>query len=174
MRKTKRLTLSAMMVALSVAMMTLGAVVDVLDLSACAFASLVMVFCYIEIGSPYTFLVWACTTVISALVFPASLVWFEYLLVFGIYPLLKAYIERTPRAFWWPIKLVYINGVIWLLIFFVDLIFGTPFLEGDTIIWKALTYLLINVAFVAYDFFITIMVRFYFDRLRHRFARFLK
>lgn len=163
-----------MMVALSVVMMVIGAVIDVLDLSACALASLVMVFAYIELGSPYTYLVWLCTTVLSAVIFPASLVWFEYLLVFGIYPILKAYIEKLPRVFWWPIKLVYINAIIWLLIFFVDLIFGTQFLEGDTVWLKALTYILINAAFIAYDFFITVMVRFYFDRLRHRFLRFLK
>ena len=162
------------MVALSVVMMLLGAVVDVLDLTACAFASLVMVFAYIELGSPYTFLIWICTTLISAIIFPASLVWIEYLLVFGIYPLIKAYIERLPRGFWWPLKLVFINAIIWLLILLVDLIFGTPFLEGDTLLLRVATYVLINIAFVAYDFFITIMVRFYFDKLRPRFQRFLK
>ena len=174
MRKTKRVTLSAMMVALSVVMMVVGAVLDVLDLSACALASLVMVFSYIELGSPYTFLIWICTTVISGIVFPASLVWVEYFTVFGIYPILKAYIERLPRVFWWPVKLAYINAVIWILIYFADLIFGTPLLEGDTIWLQAAMYLLINVAFVMYDVFITVMVRFYFDRLRHRFSRFLR
>lgn len=174
MRRTKRVTLSSMLVALSVVMMVVGAVLDVLDLSACALASLVMVFAYIEIGAPYTYLIWICTTVISGLIFPGSLVWIEYLLVFGVYPILKAYIEKLPKLFWWPAKLVYINAIIWLLIYFVDLIFGTPFLEGDTVWLRAATYLLINVAFVMYDLFITVMVRFYFDRLRHRFLRFLK
>lgn len=174
MRKTKRVTLSAMMVALSVVMMVIGAVLDVLDLSACALASLVMVFAYIEIGAPYTYLIWICTTVISGLIFPGSLVWIEYLVVFGIYPILKAYIERLPRVLWWPIKLIYINVIIWLLIYFVDLIFGTPFLEGDTVWLRVVTYVLINVAFVVYDLFITVMVRYYFDKLRHRFLRFLK
>ena len=174
MRKTKRVTLSAMMVVLSVVVMVVGAVLDVLDLSACALASLVMVFSYIELGSPYTFLIWICTTIISAIIFPASLVWIEYLIIFGIYPILKAYIERLPKILWWPIKLGFINTVIWLLIYFVDLIFGTPFLEGDTIWIQAAMYMLINVAFVMYDIFITVMVRFYFDKLRHRFSRFLR
>jgi hypothetical protein len=174
MRKTKKVTLSSMMVALSVVVMVLGAVIDVLDLSACAMASLVMVFSYIELGSPYTFLIWICTTVLSAIIFPASMVWMEYLIVFGIYPILKAYIERLPRIFWWPVKLVYINAVIWLLIYFVDLVFGTPFLEGDTVWLRVATYVLINVAFVAYDLFIVVMVRFYYDKIRHRFLRSLK
>jgi hypothetical protein len=163
-----------MMVALSVVLMVVGALFDVLDLSACAFASLVMVFSYIELGSPYTFLIWICTTLISALVFPASLVWIEYFTVFGIYPIFKAYIERLPRIFWWPVKLVYINVVIWLLILFADLIFGTQLLEGDTVWLQAAMYILINVALVMYDVFITVMVRFYFDKLRHRFSSFLR
>ena len=175
MRQTKKITLSAILVALGVAFMVLGAMVEVMDLSVCALASLLVVFVYIEIGSPYTWLVWICTSLISAIIFPGSILWVEYLFVFGIYPLIKAFIERIPkRVFWWPVKLLYFNAVIWALFCIVELIFGLPFFEGDNILWKAGLYLLMNVAFVAYDIFITVMVRFYFDKLRRRFLRFLK
>ena len=174
MRKTKKITLSAMIVALSTVFMVLGAVFEVLDLSVCALASMLVCFVYIEIGSPYTWLVWLCTTLTTFVCFPGSVVWIEYFLIFGIYPILKAYIERLPRKFWLIIKLMFINAIIWLLMFAVEYILGIPFFAVDEIWLKVAIYLLMNVAFIAYDLFITVLVRFYFEKLRHRFKNLLK
>ncbi len=174
MRTTKKVTLSSIIVAMGVAFMALGAVLEVLDLTVCALVSLLVVFVYLEIGSPYTWLVWICTSLITAIVFPGSILWVEYLLVFGIYPLLKAYIERMPRILWLPLKLVFINAVIWALFCIVEFVFGTPFFDVDGLFWKIAVYVLINFTFVVYDMFITIMVRLYFEKLRNRIKRFLK
>ena len=73
-----------MMIALGVVFMVLGAVVDVLDLTACAISSLLVVFVYLEIGSPYTWLVWMCTSLLSFVFFPGKALWIEYLMIFGI------------------------------------------------------------------------------------------
>ena len=174
MKTTKKVTLSAMAVALGTVIMLLGAVIETLDLTVCALASLLVVFIYIEIGSYYPWLVWICTTLTTALLYPGSLVWIEYLLVFGIFPLIKAYIEKLPRWSWFIIKLLYINLMIWGIFLIGEVLLGIPFFGEDTLIMKIALYVMINVAFVAYDFFITVMVRFYFDKLRSRFKRLLK
>ena len=77
MSQTKKLTLSAMMVALGTAVMVLGAVVEVLDLTVCAIASMLVVFIYLEIGSYFPWLVWICTTLATALIFPGTVIWVE-------------------------------------------------------------------------------------------------
>ena len=41
----------------------------------------------------------------------------------------------------------------------------------DKLWLKAGVYVIMNVAFIAYDLFITVLVRFYFERLRHRFRK---
>lgn len=174
MKQTKKITLSAMVVALSTVFMVLGAVVDVLDLSVCALASLLVAFVYIEIGSPYTWLVWICTSLATFVCFPGSIIWMEYFLVFGIYPILKAYIEKLPRRIWLIVKLLFINAIIWVLIFCVELILGIPFFAVDKLWLKAAIYVLMNVAFIAYDLFITVLVRVYFEKFRPRFKKFLK
>lgn len=174
MRNTKKLALSALLVAMGASFMVLGAVVEVLDLAVCALASLLVAFVYIEIGSPYTWLVWLCTSIVVALIFPGSLVWLEYFAIFGIWPILKAYVERLPKWSWLIIKLAFINAIIWLMIFFAEKILGVPFFEDSAFILKAATYALINVAFIVYDMFITVMVRFYMAKLRQRFRRLLK
>lgn len=174
MSQTKKITLSAMMVALSTAIMLLGAVVEVFDLSVCAIASLLVVFIYLEIGSYYPWLVWICTTLATALIYPGSAIWVEYALIFGLYPLIKAYIERMPRWSWLIVKLIYINVVIWGIFCVCEFLLGIPFFEEGGQILAIITYVLSNVAFVAYDFFIMVMVRFYLDKLRPRFKKFLK
>ena len=72
MSQTKKITLSAMMVALGTAFMVLGAVIEVLDLTVCSIASMLVVFIYLEIGSYFPWLVWICTSLATALILPAS------------------------------------------------------------------------------------------------------
>ena len=163
-----------MMVALGTAVMILGAVIEVLDLSVCAIASLLVVFVYLEIGSYYPWLVWICTSLCTALIYPGSIIWAEYLLVFGIYPLIKAYIERMPKWSWLIVKLLYINAVIWGMFAISELLLGIPFFEDEGLILTVITYVLMNVAFLAFDLFIMVMVRFYYDKLRPRFSKLLK
>lgn len=174
MSQTKKVTLSAMMVALGTAFMIIGAMIDVLDLTVCALSSLLVVFIYLEIGSYYPWLVWICTTIATALLYPASLMWVEYALIFGIYPLMKSYIERLPRWSWIIVKLVYFNAVIWALFFFCERVLGVPFFTDEGEIMKVIVYITTNLAFIAYDYFIVVMVRFYYDKLRPRFKTFLK
>ena len=174
MSQTKKITLSAMMVALGTAFMVLGAVIEVLDLTVCALASMLVVFVYLEIGSYYPWLVWICTSLATALIYPGSIIWAEYLLVFGIYPLIKAYIERLPRWSWIIVKLIYINAVVWGMFCISEFLLGIPFFEDDSKLLIVITYVLTNIAFLAYDLFITVMVRFYFVKLRPRIQKLLK
>ena len=163
-----------MVVALGTAMMIVGAIFEVLDMSVCAIASMLVVFVYLEIGSYYPWLVWVCTSLATALLYPASIIWAEYLLVFGIYPLLKAYIEKLPRWSWLIIKLGFINAVIWVIFLICEKLLGVPFFEEEGTVMKIVLYVLMNVAFLMFDLFITVMVRFYYDKLRPRFKKFLK
>ena len=180
MKATKKLTVSAMAVALGVAFSALGSVVSVLDLTAATLASLLVAFVYIEVGSPYTWLVWLATSLISFIIFPHSLVWLVYLTLFGIYPILKGYIERTPRPIWWLLKLLYLNAMLLLLAFFAEALTGVPFFgDLDTLpvalpIAYAIMWAVMNLAFVLYDILIVKMVRFYKIKIRPKIERLLK
>ena len=171
--------MSALTVALGTVFMLIGAALEVLDLSAVAFASLLMVFIYIELGSPYTWLVWLATSLATALIYPGSLLWLEYLVIFGIYPVIKGYIERTPRPLWIILKAVYAAITFGVVMLGSELILGIPFFEGDffglpmgAVI--AVFAVLAVLAFLLYDLFINVMVRFYLERLRGKIKHILK
>lgn len=174
MKETKKITLSAMLVALGAALMALGGVVEVFDLTVCALASLLVAFVYIELGSPYTWLVWICTSLVSFIIFPASLLWLEYFLIFGIYPIIKGYIERLKRGFWLILKLAFGTVMTVVLILCAELVTGAPFFETDLQWLTAVLCALVVVAFILYDFFLTVLIRFYMTKLRKRFQSFLK
>ena len=168
MKDTKKITLSAMLTALGVVIMLLGAVIETLDLTVGAIASLIVVFVFVEIGKPYHWLVWLCTSLITALIYPGSALWIEYLLIFGIYPILKAYIEKLPKWSWWPVKLVYVNSVVGLLALATEKLLGIPFFEDEGIWMRVLFWGLLNVAFVMYDIFLRTLLRVYFAKYRDR------
>ncbi len=180
MKQTKKLTVSAMTVALGVLFMTLGAVLSVLDLSCAVLASLLVSFIYIEIGSPYTWLVWLATSLISFLLFPGSFMWLVYLSVFGIYPILKGYIERLPRTLWLVLKLVFLNAMMALLVLFSEVLVGQSFfgdvsdIPFDPMIVYAILWVLLNVAFILYDRLIVVLVVFYERKIRPRLSGLLK
>ena len=169
MKTTKKITVSAMAVALGTVFMVLGAVIEVFDMTAAALASLLVAVIYVEVGAPYTFLVWICTTLTTALLYPGSAMWLMYLLLFGIFPIMKGYFERLPRPLWLPLKLVFgdlmmllvLLGTVYLLGIPMDVeLFGLP-----TSVVYIILFIAVNLAIILYDLFLTVLVRFYMIKL---------
>ena len=175
MRNTKKLTLSAMMVALGTVFLLVGANIEALDLAMGAVASVVMVFVHIELGSPYTWLVWLSTATLALLLGtanPLSGAW--YLALFGIWPILKGYVERLPRVIWLLPKLLFANlsfaAVIgtWVLIFKIS-----PFAIDAA--WLKIAALIVgNLAFIIYDLFVSAVARVYLLKYKDKFSKLLK
>ena len=162
-----------MATALGSALMAIGAVWELVDMALAALASFLVVIILIEVGSPYPWLVWITTSLITFLFFPGSTVWLMYF-VFGVFPILKYYIEKLKRLFWFPLKLIYVNACIIGLMYAMDFIFGLPLFETDLLILKIALYAVLNVAFFAYDRLLTLLVRLYNEKYRHRFRRLFK
>ena len=148
--------------------------IDTVSLSVAALCSLIVVFVYIEIGAPYHYLVWICTSLCAALTFTGSVIWVEYFLIFGIYPIIKAGLEKLARPLWLPLKFVVFNAQFWVLFLAMEFVLGLPLFGTESPWFKLGLYALSVVAFFAYDYFITFMVRIYFLRFRERLARFLR
>lgn len=175
MRKTKKVTLSAMMVALSSVLLLIGAYVEALDLAMGAVSSIIMIFVYIELGSPYTWLVWLATSLCVFLLGsanPMATVW--YFLLFGIWPILKAYVERLPRVVWLIPKLAYANvAFVGAAGLFFLITSTSPFAFEKN--WFIIgVWILGNFAFVIYDLFVTAMAKVYILKYRKRFSKLLK
>ena len=184
MKKTKKITLSAILSALGVAFMYLGAFIQVLDLSVVAIASVLVVFARIEIGTPYDWAVYLVTGTLSLLFLTNlnPLIPALYFLFAGMYPILKAYFERLPRTFSYLVKGVYfavVDGVLLAgAVFFSEFLFGAPLLTGTlasyaSSLLTALYFLLLFICFV-YDLLLSQLVVIYMVRIRPRILTILK
>ena len=171
------MTVSAITVALGVSLMLIGSLVPQLDLTLSCLAGVLMAFIYIELGSPYTYLVWLCTSLIVAIIFPLGLMWLAYLVMFGIYPVIKGYIERLRRPLWLPIKLLYAAvsmAVLFLISTFIMGIKTESFFGLPMELCYAILALFAIVCFLLYDRLICVFVRFYYARIRPKIKSFLK
>lgn len=183
MRQTKKITLGAMAIALGVVFMAAGAYVEALDMTVAAINSLIMVFIFIELGKPYTYFVWLGTSLLGFIFFTHSPVWLTYFLLFGAYPIIKAYIEKMPKPFWIPLRLLGFNLSAVLMILFSELLLGIPFFEEDvsipiigenTYVFKIALYVALIIAMMLYDYLVTVMARYYTVRIRPKISKLLK
>ena len=169
MRPTKKITVSAMATALGSALMAVGSLLQFADMAFAAFASFLVVIIIIEVGFPYPWLVWLTTTLITFIIPYTTSIWPVYF-IFGVFPILKYYIEKLKRPFWFPFKLVYVNVCILLLVFVIEFVaFGT-----DVPIVKAALYVVLNIAFFMYDRLLTLLIRLYNEKYRQRFRHLFK
>ena len=169
-KTTRRLVVSAVIAALGVVLLLLGSLIEVLDLSMAAIASMLVVFAVIEIGGKYPFLIYAVTSVLSLLLLPVKTAALIYFVFAGYYPILKAVLEgRLPKIPAWVLKvLIFCVGVA-AAVFAAEKIF----LMDLSWLWANWWFFLLLVpVFVVYDIALTRLISAYINKWRSRF-RFL-
>lgn len=168
--QVKYLTVSAMLSALGVVILGLGAVIEVLDITVAIIASLLVTYAVIEIGGPYPWLVWIVTSTIALLLLPLKTPVLFYALLAGYYPILKQKIERKmARLSAWALKFGILAASL-ILMWAVMWLFAPALLEtsGGWVMIVA-TLVLGVLAFVLYDFCLSKLIVVYFVKWQKRF-----
>lgn len=161
---TRRITACAVCAALGIVIMTLGSIVEVLDLSTAALASMLLIFAVIEIGGPWPWLTYAATGLLSLLL-PLKTAAIFYILA-GYYPLVKEKLERIrSRVLTWIIKLLGFNAVLIICYIIVKHILLLPD-TFDGLSWLAIP--IANITFILYDIALTRIISYYILILRHK------
>ena len=169
-KNTKKLATAAVLSALSVVIMLVGALLEVLDLSAAALASGAVLFALLELHGPYPPLIWLSSGILSLLVIPNKLPAVYFLLFFGWYPIAKLLFERLSFSLCWVMKILSFSISAVSMYFIGNLIAPIDELLG----WTAPLLLVLSVvAFVLYDValsrIILSYVRVWRSRLRIKF-----
>ena len=106
-RATRQLTAAAILVALGVVFLALGALVEVLDLSMAAVASLCVAFAVIELGGKWPYLIYFAISLLAVLLLPVKTPALLFALFAGYYPIVKALLERRfSRPVSWVFKIL--------------------------------------------------------------------
>lgn len=148
---TKRMATCAMMAALCVVLMVLGAVLE-LGMYACPlFAGL----CFIPIGQKYGrkyhFTLYVASSILCFLMVPNMEENLMFAGLFGWYPIVRPMLQKFPMVIRWVCKLVIFNAVVIVIEWLVMTILVSETI-GGVLLWVLL--ILGNITFLAYDFMI--------------------
>ncbi len=172
MKRTKKITLSAIFSALSVVLLYLGSILSILDISMAALASFAVVFAHIEMKAPWQWLIYALTSLLSFLLLPVKTAALFYTCLFGFYPMLKAWFERLPRLFSWILKILTCNILMAIFLYIAIAVLKLP----DYTELKPLLLVVVplaNLVFVIYDIALSRCILGYSLKFRHRIAKYL-
>jgi hypothetical protein len=167
-KRTRRMTVCAMAVALGCVILMLGSLLDVLDLCTAALVALLGVVIKIEYGRGYPWGVYLATALLALLLTPQKGAALVYAAV-GYYPILKAYIERLPRAISATVKMLLFITLEMGLITLTDVITGAD--EIMPPLYYVGLYLLGMLTLWLYDLLITRLVTRYLVQWRWRVQR---
>lgn len=161
---SRKIAFSAVAAALSVVLMYIGSI-SVLDLSAIVLCALLTMAVVVETGEKFAWLTVFAAGVLSFLLLPLKLPAVLYLFFGGLYPILKAWLEKTPYWLSWLFKVSVMDTMLLASMALSRLVFTAeePFLSLTGWILLAGTVL-----FVLYDLMLTACVTVYITRLRKR------
>jgi len=162
-----KISMCGIMAALSVAVMYLGSIIEVLDLSVAVLASLFCIVAVIEIGSKWAWGIYGATALISAFLLPNKFPAAVYIIFAGFYPIIKEKLEGKirPRVLSYIIKLAIFNLCFAVIVAVSVFVLRLP-LEKGWMLWALIA--LGNVTFVVYDFALTRLITVYIVTIRPR------
>ena len=164
-KQTKRLALCAILAGLSLAVLYVGAISGIFDLCAVVVGALCTVFVVLEIGGVYPWLTAAVTGVLAVLLLPDKFVALEYIVLGGLYPIIKSFFERFGKILSWVLKLIYFNCALTVCVLLSMFVLQSQdFVSASWIV----IYAAGNVFFVIYDIALTSFISVYILRLRKR------
>lgn len=177
MKKTKKIALAAVLASLIFLILLLGALVGFVDGSSALAASVVILFCVVELGYKVAMGTFGAVAILALLLLPNKAPAILFAAVFGYLPMTKFFFEKVFRRFSWIPKLILFNAVslaVGLLFFeLFGLTTSNPFGISPTVM-KLLYLLLANVIFVLTDIFYTSLVLLYLRKYRDKIRKYLK
>ncbi len=175
MKNTSKITFCALMSALSVAFMMLS-YFPYFTYAVPALSGLVCLVVLIEIGGKWPLLTFIVTSVLSML-FAETEAKLMYVLLFGYYPIIKAYIERlNSRLIQYLIKFAVFNAAIISVFLITVKLLGLPIYDfGSSGIFGGVAFLLLaNITFYLYDIVLVRVAAVYLQKIHPSVKKVLK
>lgn len=162
--KTKNLTLSALLIALTLVILAINSLLPISTLSILTIASAIIPIAVIRASIKNAFLIYIASSLLGFLILPKDII-ILYALFFGIYGLIKYYIEKLNKiTFEIILKLVFssIILVIYYLLFssFIDI--------SNVNLPLYLIFIAANILFLIYDYALTLVISFYITNIHSK------
>ena len=171
---TKKIAVSAILSALGVIFLSIGSLIEVLDLSASAIAGFVIVVAVIELGGKYPVMIYFAVSILSILTLPNKFPALFFIFFAGCYPIFKYHFERFHHIVAWIVKFSMFNLFFALMILSVNFLVGRDLLSlsGDDYLvdifenFKIIIFVVANFVFLLYDIAMTNIINLYIVKIR--------
>ncbi len=185
-KATRRIAMCGVFCALAVVLLALGAVIEVLDISAAAVAALILLPILLCYGNRYALLAYAVTAVLGLILMPQSLAAWMFAGLTGYYPIIKTRLDRLPRVLGWLVKLLLLTAVflVYLAAFFFLILGGegtltaaflTGFGEADGSPLFAVAVICLGLlTFILFDLLIDRLLVLYYIKWQKRVEKWMK
>ncbi len=183
---SRRMATCAVLCALAVVLIFFGTVIEVLDLTAAALASILLLPILLCYGPRYALLSYAVTSVLGVVLMPQSLASWLFAGLVGYYPVIKQKLDKLPKILGWLIKLILIAAVMLLYL----AVFHFLVLGGEGSFWDsflagfgevggspALAWVVIGLSvftFVIFDFLLDRLLLLYRLKWQKRIEKWMK
>ncbi len=178
MKQNAKTAVGGITASLSLVFLFLLSVFPSATLAAPAVASILTVFAVLELSKKWAFGVYSAVSILSLLIIPSKEAAILYVAFFGYYPILKAFLESKIQKKWLDIIIKTVFFVIVMIISYAVMMrfFGIEFDEVEEYGMKAVPILagIGAVAFIGYDYCLTLFVSEYLRRWQKLFKRLFK
>ena len=162
---TKGITISAMLLALSVITLYSQTLFPVANFTLYMISSFYTAFVIIESGARAGWVFYLASAIFGFIFVPDKVFIIPYILFFGLYGLLKFYIEKLKKLpIEYVLKLLCFNISLGIIaVFFQEMVLGSIKLPDFPIFFIIIA---LEFAFIAYDYLFTMMIGFYMRRIK--------
>lgn len=174
MKNTSKITFCALMSALSVAFMMLS-YFPYFTYAVPALSGIMGLIVLIEIGGKWPWFTYIVTSVL-VMIFAETEAKFMYILLFGYYPVLKAYIEKLRnRIMQYIIKFLVFNAAVVSVLFITVKLLGMPLdVCGYGALGVSTFMILANITFYLYDIVLVRVAGVYMQKIHNSVKKMLK
>lgn len=144
------------MAALSVVVLYVASVLPTLKLAVCMVASAIVCITMIKYGAKGAVVLYLATSVVSLIISPDKTVTFGYLLFFGNYPIIKAFVENMHNIkAEWIVKIILFVAYVAIAFLMIMVFFSNAFVFPYS---KIFVFTVAVVAAVIYDIALSLFI----------------
>ena len=164
----------AILSAAAAALLIMGAVLEILDMTCAAVASAAVLIAYIEFGAATAFSVYAASSVLTLILMPMASSVFYFVIALGYYPVLKLFVDRKlskHKLLRMAVKFAAFNAACALILFIFTKLYGLDTVMAELNMGKfsfGILAAVLNVFLVMYDLLIGYVTVIYIKLLRPR------
>lgn len=156
---SKNMAYSGLLLALNIVFLILSFAIPTNTLFFMGLASIIISIVIIEQGIKWGIVFYIASSILSFLFMPDKLNWITYTFTFGLYGIIKYFIERDRNLLIeYILKLAIFNIIIGTGYFFIKEFINIPF--------NIITALLAQVVFLIYDYSYGLAINYYYEKIR--------